>query len=165
MFADEDRNLIPKVSDFGYATLAAGQDELVQLAITRPWNAPEIHHRGDTFELSVAKKMDSYSVGVLCIWILFRNRYEKWISSLQTIYEGTLGTVVAADLLGTIELIKGSEQLELAEFAEILVALNDDLTRAEMDDLTKLFHKTLTSDLNERSNDFVELLQLLGDKG
>lgn len=162
MFADKDGNQIPKVSDFGYSTLVAQEGDLVQLPISRPWNAPEIHHRGGQFELSVAKKMDSYSFGVLCLWILFRSKYEKWTPELRKAYEDGNDSVVAANFLATVENMK--EIGKLPDFAQILIAFSEDITDEQRTDLTTFFRRTLISDLDDRSNDFAELLQLLGDQ-
>ena len=158
MFADKYGNQIPKVSDFGYSTLAAQDGDLIRLPMSRPWNAPEIHHRCQ-FEMSVAKKMDAYSFGILCLWILFNSKYETWLSDLREAYGDD--SIIDAHLLGTVENMKQTEGLP--DLAQILVAFSGDVTEKQRIRLTGFFQQTLATDLNSRSNNFVELLELLGD--
>ena len=66
------RKVTVKVADFGYSTLTAGESGKVLLPKSRPWNAPE-HHFGE-FKVHEAKKMDVYSFGMLCLWVLFGGR-------------------------------------------------------------------------------------------
>ncbi|KAL8726452.1 MAG: hypothetical protein Q9166_006705 [cf. Caloplaca sp. 2 TL-2023] len=60
-----------KLSDFGYSTWFARDDELIKMPKSQPWCAPEWHHRG--FRVSDAMKMDAYSFGMLSFWLLFRD--------------------------------------------------------------------------------------------
>jgi hypothetical protein len=63
--------LIPRVSDFGYSTIAASQDDSNTIILPRstPWNAPE--HGFHRVSYKTAKKMDIYSVALLCLWLIF----------------------------------------------------------------------------------------------
>ena len=46
-------------------------NDRVYLPKTSPWVlAPEWHHRG--FTIDAAKKLDVFSFGMLCVWILFK---------------------------------------------------------------------------------------------
>lgn len=58
-----------KVTDFGYSCLGSNDEDLVMLPQSKPWQAPEYHSRW--FSLQLAKKMDIYSLGLLCLWLLF----------------------------------------------------------------------------------------------
>lgn len=69
VFKDERESYIARVADFGYSTRFCGDHDLVKVPKSFPWNAPEWHHRN--FVVSKAKKMDIYSFGVLCLWLLF----------------------------------------------------------------------------------------------
>jgi serine/threonine protein kinase len=53
------------VIDFGYSSF----ESLVKIPRSFPWEAPEWHSR--YFNRETAKKMDIYSFGLLCLWILF----------------------------------------------------------------------------------------------
>lgn len=61
------------VADFGYSTWLANETERVKMPGSRPWVAPEWHHCGFTTDHVGAMKMDAYSFGALCLWILFYN--------------------------------------------------------------------------------------------
>jgi serine/threonine protein kinase len=53
------------VIDFGYSSF----ESLVKIPRSLPWEAPEWHSR--SFNREAAKKMDIYSFGLLCLWLLF----------------------------------------------------------------------------------------------
>lgn len=60
---------IAKVADFGFSTHFQGEQDLVQIPESKPWNAPERHNRH--FHPQNAKAMDVYSFSMLCLWLLF----------------------------------------------------------------------------------------------
>jgi len=53
-----------KLIDFGYSCLGTSDNEMVKVARTRPWQAPE-HNRDQFFQLHAARRMDVYSFGML----------------------------------------------------------------------------------------------------
>ena len=60
-----------KLSDFGFSALAS--NKLFDLGGTYPWRAPELTSLdGVTHEQ--AKLTDLYSFGMLCLWVIFRNK-------------------------------------------------------------------------------------------
>jgi serine/threonine protein kinase len=69
IFKGDSRGFVPKVTDFGYSTLCARNDSRIIMPRSVPWVAPEWHHRGFSFE--EATKMDMFSFGMLCFWLLF----------------------------------------------------------------------------------------------
>jgi len=54
---------VAKVIDFGYSCFGTTESELVNVACTEPWEAPE--HGDQFFQFSSARKMDIYSFGML----------------------------------------------------------------------------------------------------
>jgi len=58
------------LADFSFSRFGA-MDDLVNLARSEPWDAPEWHPR--EFKLKDAKKMDVYSSGLVCLWLFFGN--------------------------------------------------------------------------------------------
>src|SRR5438034_3833483 len=86
VFIDDSGGYTAKVVDFGYSTLAAGDDDLIMMPKSRPWNAPEHHHRG--FKLSQAMAMDAYSFGLLCLWLLFNENEGYSENSLKALKSG-----------------------------------------------------------------------------
>ena len=57
------------MADFGFATCCCGENDLIIMPKSEPWNAPEHHHR--LHLLAQARKMDVYSYGMLCFWFIF----------------------------------------------------------------------------------------------
>jgi serine/threonine protein kinase len=68
IFQDASGNYIARVGDFGYSSHFQGQDDIVFLPRSVPWAAPEWHHRW--FTAMDAKKMDVYSFGLVCLWLI-----------------------------------------------------------------------------------------------
>lgn len=61
--------LCAKVMDFGYSCFGCAETDLVELAHTPLWQAPE--WRQGPFTIRDAKLTDVYSYGKLCAWVLF----------------------------------------------------------------------------------------------
>ena len=74
IFKNSEGRLIAKLADFGCSVLGTSRDQLVRLPKSEPWFAPEYHHRD--FKLYMARRMDIYSFGMLCLWILSSNDNE-----------------------------------------------------------------------------------------
>jgi serine/threonine protein kinase len=79
LFKDECGALVPKLADFGYSTMSLS-DMPIYLPKSKPWTAPEHHHRG--FNMLSARRMDVYSFGMLCLWLLFRDQFSNKTSFL-----------------------------------------------------------------------------------
>ena len=69
IFKDSSRHYVAKVADFGFSTCFRGDHDLISMPKSIPWNAPEYHYR--SFEPPAAKRMDIYSFGMLCLWLIF----------------------------------------------------------------------------------------------
>jgi serine/threonine protein kinase len=67
---EEKSHIRAKVADFGFATCFQGENDLVSMPRSVPWNAPEYHD--GRFRPKQAKQMDVYSFGLLCFWLLFK---------------------------------------------------------------------------------------------
>jgi serine/threonine protein kinase len=71
-------NYVAKVADFGYSTCRGAAEntsssEQVSLPWSPPWNAPEVHRDNYILPFSEAKLSDVFSLGMLCLWLLFQN--------------------------------------------------------------------------------------------
>lgn len=66
---EEGPRIVARVADFGFATCFQGHNELISMPKSEPWNAPEHHVRPVTSEQ--AKQMVIYSLGMLCLWLIF----------------------------------------------------------------------------------------------
>lgn len=64
----------PRISDFGYSSLVLQHDGSVALPISKPWNAPEVVHHAHIWSLEEAKGADAYSMGLVCLWLLFGDK-------------------------------------------------------------------------------------------
>jgi serine/threonine protein kinase len=69
VFENNDGGYFPRVADFGFSTHFHTEDDLVYVPESVPWTAPERTHRA--FTPASARKMDIYSFGMLCMWVLF----------------------------------------------------------------------------------------------
>ena len=66
---EDNSQVTAKVADFGFSTCLQSRGELLSIPISEPWNAPE--YSDHLFRPESAKKMDIYSFGLLCAWLLF----------------------------------------------------------------------------------------------
>ena len=103
------------------------------------WTAPERHHR-EILPIQ-ARKMDAYSFGMLCLWLLFYNR----------------GTNRDSNFSKDVE----DAQKELSDYACGLLRASADLEIWEQDNVQNIFGSTLVQDPAERTANFNELLELL----
>lgn len=68
----DSNNYVFRLIDFGYSSTQANVEGLVFVAGTWPWQAPEHHVRGHSMQ--AAQRMDMYSFGLVCFWVLFRDQ-------------------------------------------------------------------------------------------
>lgn len=147
----ENESYVAKVADFGYSTCtginaATSSCERIQLPWSPPWNAPEVHRDNCIFTLAEAKATDIFSLGMVCLWLLFleESRYsesglQRECNQLKTFRrDGTLKDFVRGK-------IDGETDIEL----ETKYAMK------------KFFDLTLSTEPMDRSKDLHCLLQLL----
>lgn len=125
--------------DFGYSTLFTNDSDLITMPYTELWVAPEWHH--GMFLPIQARKMDAYSFGLLCLWLLFYNK--------------------GADRDRKFEKDLEDSQKEPLHHASELLRATKDLENWEKDNMQNLFRSTLAQDPAERTANFDELLELL----
>jgi len=77
IFNSASQTYTAKVSDFGYSTVFARSDARIKMPATEGWVAPEWNHRNVTTNSDGAQKMDIFSLGALCLWLLFYNNKNK----------------------------------------------------------------------------------------
>ncbi len=165
IFKNGSDRYVAKVSDFGFSALAT-TDECITVARTRPWNGPEWHHRG--FTLSGAKKLDVYSFGMLCLWLLFKDTlYESRHSCVSVLkdWDGVdLFTQHAETFSGRIflEELKANDQMPI--LTHELLTTKAGLSQELKGKLDKFFLLCLVREPIDRSPDFVEPLELLSQK-
>ena len=127
-----------RVADFGYSTWLAGTDDAVLMPRTPHWTAPEWHHR--PMHSASAIRMDVYSFGLLCLWLLFYHGEE---TQRRNFYK---------------DLESGEETSTLARQLVVEANVMDDDVR---NNLHKLFDLSLALDPAERCSNLGQLVCLL----
>lgn len=137
IFENSPNNYVVKVADFGYSTWFARDTDLVKMPRSQYWVAPEWHHRG--FSRAAAVKMDIYSFGMLCLWLLCFKSQENTDNDFY-------GYLASARTL-----------VDLAhEAITAMIGLEEQKRR----DLSQLFDLTLAKKPAERSSNFNQLIPL-----
>jgi hypothetical protein len=141
------------VSDFGFSTLVATDTQEILLPKTEPWSAPECHHRWTDF--LAAKKADTYSFGMLCLWILFRDRF----SDIAAEFPEQIRSQEDFHLFKVaLEELKRKDKMN--DFAKSLVR-SESINEYQKENLCQLFSISLVNDVGKRNSSFTLLLQLL----
>ena len=160
MYESSENSRVAKVTDFAYSCLGSNDTSIVRVPCSRPFEAPEWHPRG--FPIAKAKKMDIYSLGLLCAWILVADMLPHLESQLhfpsqdQTNIEQTDRVKPAEDLLQ--ELKDGHLLLEYIHRA-IAQVFSEDKFRCNT--LQDFFSKTLCDNPDEREQHIGSLLACL----
>ena len=146
-----------KLADFGYAGWAIDnkEDILIKPPRSRPWNAPEYHHRG--FTISGARKLDIYSFGMLCLWVLFFNRSLDGYSAPTDVKLTWSWPFNDFQLLDNMK-----HENTLGDFAVDLVRSEEGLPADQRENMERFFLSALARDPAERTMNFEELASLLG---
>ena len=126
-----------KATDFGYSTQYTGVTDLIIMPRSDPWYAPEWHHRG--FTPAQATKMDSYSFGMVVLWLLSYSTEDDSVRKFQS------------DLK-----LASNDALSLA-YRRI-----EHVHSAQRPILQLFFENTLTNNLPDRCSDFLHLRDILG---
>lgn len=104
---------------------------------TQGWMAPEWHHRRFTTDVVGAKKMEVYTYGLLCHWLLFDTVQDS--KNLDF-------TLSAETPLSSARRLTSEE-----------AGLHDQ----QRQQLFRLFEETLTEDRDARGSNFQEILEIL----
>jgi serine/threonine protein kinase len=159
VFQDKGEPLVAKVADFGYSCFGAKDDDFVRLPMSRPWNAPEWHHR--EFRIYAAKKTDVYSFGMLCLWVLFNDELLRYVADADA--NTTPGSIDGpwGGSYWTSRLEKLKEEDKLTNIADELISKAVHLTAPQRVALEKFFEGTLCRDWKSRESDFEKLIRFL----
>jgi serine/threonine protein kinase len=152
IFQDERDVYCAKVSDFGYSTRFSNPDDVCPMPRSRPWDAPE--HHFNMFTMSDARKMDIFSFGLVCCWILF----EKYLARVATL---PASLQWAEDLLAPKNRLDCSKESiselkrlrKVVVFAEQLLITNDDLEAEPKEAMLKFLRASLIYEQDLRSHD------------
>jgi serine/threonine protein kinase len=136
IFKDDSSKYVAKVADFGYSTVFAGSGGIL-MPRSATWVAPE-WKGGCEFRFCDARKMDAYSFGMLCLWLLLFD------------FPGPLN-------LNTLR----ERDTDMIAFANELVKQKADLSVLQRQNLSKIFSLTLNDNPDKRTLDFDEILSCL----
>lgn len=160
VFRERD-SYVAKVIDFGYSTQFIAEDEFIIVPKSWPWYAPE-HSEYDSFRPSQARKMDIFSLGMLCIWVIFE-RYFSGVAPLPS--EACWAERYFRDAGGSDRSKKILNDLKrddkLVTLASQLVAVETELTDEAQQGLTEYFNKSLPTDPDLRAHKLGDLLECL----
>jgi len=154
---DDPNNVQIKVADFGFSSLESASDGDVMVARSPPWEAPEWHAR--SFSLEKAKAMDMYSLGLLCLWILFRDQAITELNGQDISLEDALFSSDDATK-AKLHVLKRAGN-SLLPSALRLVRESADVVDSDRPRLERLFTLTLCLDPNLRARSISELIILL----
>jgi serine/threonine protein kinase len=126
-----------KVTDFGYSAQFRADDEMVILPFSKPWCAPEHHHHAVT--ILQAKKMDVYSFGMICLWLLFYNftgdRIRDFVTDLKF---AKPPAQIARELVLGLATLSSQRQEDLVAFFKIALAIEPSSRSSDFGELLKL---------------------------
>jgi serine/threonine protein kinase len=138
---DEIGQPTAKIADFGYSTLV-NPHKLVIASTTPPWSDPT--YDGTPVEFDSAKRLDSFSFGRLCLWVLYS------LAFLQ----GNKAAVPSS-------MMPQSDDYSLKRANEVL-KLIPGLQKSQKTELLHLFNDTLQPDIKLRSTNFRKFADALG---
>jgi serine/threonine protein kinase len=146
IFCDENggQRYVPKVADFGYSALIAKENAgmAIYMPGTPRWCSPEWYPGFATTDIMDAKRMDAYSFGLLCAWLLFNDTFP----STQQNFDGEShpnNTMLA--VVGDLNSSSGISAIMKRQ-------------------LYDLFDKTLVHDSLQRCSEFWQMMRLLSPK-
>jgi serine/threonine protein kinase len=139
IFKEDSGNYVAKVADFGYSTVFAGNGGIL-MPCSETWVAPE-YVKGQEYRLSDAKKMDAYSFGMLCLWLLLFD------------FPGPLD-------LNTLR----RRETDMIVLANELAERKADLNVLQRQNLSKIFSLTLSDKPDKRTLNFDKILACLTTK-
>lgn len=157
---ENNSGFIAKIADFGFATCFQSHNDLISMPKSEPWNAPE--HHGRHVKVEQGKRMDVYSFGILCFWLVF-----KAGSSVDLLLPQDMTLEIGQFV--SFERNQPKENLlqvwrrddKLIDWICWLVRKDDHFDNSQKDRLMSFFRFTVGFDPQTRCTEFSELLDLL----
>lgn len=81
MSKDINGNFKAQLIDFGYSCHGMLENDLINIPFSPPWTAPE--HEWKDYRFESAEKMDIYSVGMCCAYIIFNKNWQKLLQKVN----------------------------------------------------------------------------------
>ena len=159
---EESSRIVARMADFGFATCFQGDNDLISIPISEPWNAPEHHTRH--FRPEQAKRMDVFSFAMLCVWFLF----EAGISfdlPLPTNMAGEVGQFVSLERywpeMNLLQQWKSDCKDKLIDWISWLIYEDLRFDSNMKANLIAFFRSTLSVNPQLRCTDFEYLINLI----
>jgi serine/threonine protein kinase len=160
VFEDRPGIYTAKVADFGFSTHFYGEQDLISMPKSVPWNAPEHHHR--CFLPQRAKAMDVYSFSMLCLWLFFCVETPETILHPPGVAnEDGSFSFEARDWSQKESLLRSWKSDRLLDWAIQLAAKNGHLSTDMKNSMTQFFRSSLCFDPQKRITDWSCLLSFL----
>lgn len=172
IYRDEENRFSGKVADFGYSSCVSGDSQAIFVPESWPWNAPEhnfVQNVSGRYEKVQAEKMDMYSAGLICLWLLFEPYFAgirplpqeaQWAQSLFT----TSGKI--RPTLRILESVK--KEKKAAQLASELLQAELLSRNAPYDEFDEFFWSQVLAGLlndnyEERTMSLIHILQAAKD--
>jgi serine/threonine protein kinase len=147
------------MADFGFSIGFQSENDKIFLPRSRPWNAPEYHNRH--FSPEEAKRMDIYSFGLLCFWLLLGNSGHLTLAPwMQFENADSISFEGNNEMLDILESLKESKDDSLLLWIAWLVDRREDF-KEERNNLMQFFRFTLVRKPDQRNMNYKNLLSCL----
>lgn len=159
MFRDSSGKIVPKMADFGYSTIARENNDIetIKMPRSRPWDAPE--HTFGPCNFLAASRMDIFSLGMICLWILCHDKANGERVLLPTPDVNAIDISSGWSWTRSIENWKVSDYL--IRLAKRAVLSYKQLTNIQQRRLDGFFASALQTKPADREHDVLRLLQIL----
>lgn len=147
IFEERSGEYTAKLADLGHSVTFSTDDDREMMICTEPWQAPEHSYR-TKHGLSYMIRMEVYTLGMVCLWLLFHER----------LFE--LGITFDQQGMGHLNALKKGHGM--SEVAQNLTREAHDLSADQILGLIGFFSSCLTPNHADRGSDMDPLLQLLG---
>lgn len=157
IFKGRAGSVYAKLAGFSYAGWATNNknDTLMKPPQSWLWNRPEYHYRG--FNVLGARKLDTYSFGTLCLWLLFFDRPSSSHSVPTVGYE-----TQTWPLDGSNCWTAWKHKDTLRDFAGHLVKSDRNLPADQRETLERFFMAALARGSEQRALNFEYLISVMG---
>ncbi|KAF1992761.1 hypothetical protein P154DRAFT_583495 [Amniculicola lignicola CBS 123094] len=154
---------VAKVNDFGFTTSFRDKSDSKTMPRSPIWSAPEWHDR--SFSAGAAKKMDIFSWGLLCLWLLTEDDALENIRSLQEWTRPSEQFISFDDhrplQQNSLEAWKLDNLDLFVPLAALLIDQQPSISKGNKKRFTSFFQSTLSIDPKKRSSDYDTLMHLL----
>lgn len=147
------------MADFGYSTIVHQNDdtETIKMPRSRPWDAPE--HTFGPCNFLAARRMDIFSLGMFCLWILCHDKARGENILLPTPEIDAIDITTGWSWTRSIEHWKVSDHL--IPLAKCAVLSYEHLTNNQQGRLDGFFTSALQTTPADREHNVWRLLQTL----